>query len=275
MNTSLRSLQLKARHQVYTLLSGNNLSKLHGEGYDFSELREYQIWDDIRKINWTITAKLGKTYIKELHANRELSVVVAALIDGSLYFAADNAKQKKLTEVATLLSYAAQYNGDIFTGLGYTPKETLMTPPTKQLFHIEHFSERLYSYPLLGTALDVQHALKDLFSRLHKASLLFVLGDFLEEIDLSLLAQKHEVIAVIIRHREEAFPVKMGEVTLRDPRSAEQNDTYFGRKSILRYRAKLEENDTKLTEHFARYDIRSVKIFTDEDPAGKLLNLFR
>jgi len=275
MNTSLKALQLKARHQVYTLLSGNNLSKLHGEGYDFSELREYQMGDDIRKINWTITAKLGKPYIKELHANRELSVVVAALMDGSLYFAQDNAKQKKLTEVATLLSYAAQYNGDIFTGLGYTQKETLLAPPTKQLFHIEHFSERLYEYPLLGTALDVQNALKDLFTRLHKASLLFIVGDFLEETDLSLLAQKHEVIAVIIRHREEELPRKQGEITLEDPRHNNRIDTYFGRKSILRYRAKLKENDTRLAEHFARYDIRSLKILADEDPVGKLLNLFR
>ena len=275
MNTALKALQLKARHQVYTLLSGNNLAKLHGEGYDFSELREYQMGDDIRKINWTITAKLGKPYIKELHANRELSVVVAALMDGSLYFGSGNEKQKKLTETAALLSYAAQLNGDIFTGIGYTHKETLLTPPTKQLFHVEHFSEKLYEASLLGTAIDVQHSLKELFARLHKASLLFVLGDFLEETDLSLLAQKHEVIAVIIRHREEEFPKKLGEVTLRDPKSSEQTDTYFGRKSILRYRARLEENDAKLAEHFARYDIRSVKIFTDEEPLGKLMTLFR
>ena len=275
MNTVLKALQLKARHQVYTLLSGNNLSKLHGEGYDFSELREYQMGDDIRKINWTITAKLGKPYIKELHANRELSVVVAALMDGSLYFGTDNEKQKKLTQTAALLSYAAQVNGDIFTGLGYTEKETLLTPPTKQLFHVEHFSEKLFDSPLLGTDLDVEHALKDLFARIHKASLLFVLGDFLEEVDLSLLAQKHEVIAVIIRHREEDFPEKLGEVTLRDPKSSEQRETYFGRRTLLRYRSRLEENDTRLTEHFARYDIRSVKIYTDEGPLGKLMALFR
>jgi uncharacterized protein (DUF58 family) len=61
---ALKALQLKAKRQVYTLLSGNNLSKLHGEGYDFSELREYQMGDDIRKINWMITAKLGKPYVK-------------------------------------------------------------------------------------------------------------------------------------------------------------------------------------------------------------------
>ena len=115
MHTALKALQLKARHQVYTLLSGHNLSNLHGEGYDFSELREYQMGDDIRKINWMITAKLGRPYIKELHANRELSVVLCTLMDASLYFGSGNAKQKKLTEVATLLGYATQQQSDLFT----------------------------------------------------------------------------------------------------------------------------------------------------------------
>ncbi len=275
MNTAFKALQLKARHQVYTLLSGNNLSKLHGEGYDFAELREYQIGDDVRKINWTISAKLGTPYIKELHANRELSVVVAALMDGSLYFARDNAKQKKLVETAALLAYAAQYSGDLFNGLAFTQNDTYATPPTKQLYHAEHFIEELYALSLLGTALDPKSAMKELFARIHKPSLLFVLGDFLEETDLSLLAQKHEVIAVIIRHREEESPRKLREVTLQDPREDNRTDTYFGQRSVRRYLARQKEHDTRLLEHFARYDIRYVKIFTDEEPMEKLLNLFR
>lgn len=274
MNAALKALQLKARHQVYTLLSGHNLSKLHGEGYDFSELREYQIGDDIRKINWTITAKLGKPYIKELHANRELSVVVAAFMDASLYFGAGNAKQEKLTEVATLLGYAAQQNSDLFTGLSYTQESTHATPPTKQLYHIEQFSKTLFEASLLNTSLDYHTAIQDLFKRLHKPSLLFVLSDFLEEVDLSLLAQKHEVIAVVIRDREEEMPKRLGEVTLSSPQDKKKMDTYFGQRSIEKYLTKLKENDEKLAEHFARYDIRSVKIFTDDEVVSKLVGLF-
>lgn len=274
MNAALKALQLKARHQVYTLLSGHNLSKLHGEGYDFSELREYQIGDDIRKINWTITAKLGKPYIKELHANRELSVVVAALMDASLYFGTGNAKQKKLTEVATLLGYAAQQNNDLFTGIQYTQNQTKSTPPTKQLYHIEQFSQILYETALLNHALPYSSAIQDLFKRLYKPSLVFVLSDFLEEVDLSLLSQKHEVIAVMIRDREEENPKKLGEVTLSSPQSSDKIDTYFGQKSIERYLTKLKENDEKMAEHFARYDIRSVKIFTDDEVVSKLVGLF-
>ena len=274
MTTHLKALQLKARHQVYTLLSGHNLSKLHGEGYDFAELREYQMGDDIRKINWTITAKLGKPHIKELHANRELSVVVCALMDGSLYFGSGNAKQEKLTEVATVLGFAAQHSGDLFTGLGYMEAQTYTTVPTKQVYHIEQFSKTLYESPLLHTTLEADYAIQDLFKRIHKPSLVFVLGDFLEEVDLSLLAQKHEVIAIIIRQQEEEYPKKLGEVSFNDPHNGETLDTYFGRNGIEKYVAKLKENDEKLMEHFSRYDIRSVKIFTEDEVVGKLMKLF-
>lgn len=269
-----KALQLKAKHQVYTLLSGHNLSKLHGEGYDFSELREYQVGDDIRKINWTISAKLGKPYIKELHANRELSVVVAAFMDASLYFGSGNAKQEKLTEVAALLGYAAQQSGDLFTGVIYTQEGTKAAPPTKQLYHIEQFSKTLFHASVLNTALDYPRAVQDLFKRLHKPSLLFILSDFLEEMDLSLLAQKHEVIAVIVRDREEEMPKKLGEVTLSSPQDSKKMDTYFGQKSREKYLAKLKAHDDRLREHFARYDIRSVKIFTEDEVVGKLLGLF-
>ena len=279
MNEALKALQLKARHQVYTLLSGHNLSKLHGEGYDFAELREYQMGDDIRKINWTITAKLGKPYIKELHANRELSIVVCALMDASLYFGTRNstmvkAKQDKLCEVATILGYAAEQNADLFTGIAYTQNQVIDTPPTKQLYHINHFSESLYETDVLHTTLNKQQAIDKLFKRIHKPSLVFVLGDFLEEVDLSILAQKHEVVAIIIRERQEIEPQRLGEVTLTDPRTQETMETYFGKRSITQYKTSLQAHEKKRSEHFMRYDIRSVTIFSDEDAISKLITLF-
>jgi len=279
MNSTFKALQLKARHQVYTLLSGHNLSKLHGEGYDFAELREYQVGDDIRKINWMITAKLGKPYIKELHANRELSVVVACLMDASLYFGSvnsstANAKQTKLAEVATTLAYATQQSADLFTGLVYTENSIEQTPPTKQLYHIAQFSQTLFEVNLLGTRLEPQRAIDNLFKRIQKPSLVFVLGDFLEEVDLSLLAQKHEVIALIIRERAEENLPLLGEVTLTNPQNNESLETYFGKRRRQDYQQKRIENDEKNAEHFTRHSIRSLKIFSDEDVVSRLITLF-
>ena len=279
MNPALKVLQLKARQQVYTLLSGQNLSKLYGEGYDFSELREYQIGDDIKKINWMVSAKLGKPYIKEYHANRELSVVVAAFMDGSLYFGSKHsscvdAKQKTLTEVASILGYAAQQNGDLFTGIHYTQDKSTSTPTSKQRYHVEQFSKTLYESSLLHSMLDYTDAAQNLFFRLQKPSLLFVLGDFLEDIDLSILSQKHEIVAIIVRNREEEFPKKLAEVTLKSPKSGSILKTYFGKKSIENYKKRLDENDTRTLSHFEKYGIRHTKIYTDEKVMQELISLF-
>jgi len=195
-------------------------------------------------------------------------------MDGSLYFGAGNAKQEKLTEVATVLGYAAQQNADLFTGIAYTQKKTFDTPPTKQLYHIEQFSKLLFETNLLESRLDKQKAIENLFKRLPKPSLIFILGDFLEEVDLSLLAQKHEVIAIVIRDRREESPKALGEVTLMNPQDNTTIETYFGKRSIEKYMERLKENEEKRLEHFSRYDIHSVKIFTDEEVVSKLMTLF-
>ena len=139
-------------------------------------------------------------------------------------------KQRKLTEVATLLGYATQQqNGDLFTGINYIQNKTEITPPTKQLYHIEQFSEKLFETSILGTKVNLTASFQDLFKHLYTPSLLFVIGDFLETVDLSLLAQKHEVIAIIIRDREEESPKKLGEVVLSNPQNGTKLDTYFGK----------------------------------------------
>ncbi len=274
MTVNSKALQIKAKHQVYTLLLGDKLSKLYGEGYDFSELREYQMGDDIRKINWIISAKLGKPYIKELQENRELSVAVAVFMDGSVYFGKDNAKQKKLCEVATVLGYATLQNSDLFRGLFYSSKKEFVTPPTKQFYHVEYFSQKLFEASLLETKIDYESSIKDLSTHLAKPSLLFVLADFLENIDLSVLSQKHEVIAVIVRSRAEESPEKLDEVLLKSPQDGQSVDTYFGASSKKKYLENLKRNDENLMEHFFSYNIRYVKIFVDDEVVERLMALF-
>jgi len=274
MSKTLENLQLSARQQVYTLLIGNNLSSLHGEGNDFSGLREYQAGDDIRKISWMISAKLGVPYIKESQTHKEVSIVVAALMDGSLYFAKGNAKQKKLTEIAAILGYACEHQGDLFTGFCYTQDRHIVIPPTKQLYAIHQFSKTLFEMPLLHTTLDTDASMKNLFQSVQKPSLIFVLGDFLEEVDLSLLAQKHEIISIIIRDKEEESLKIQGEVTLTSPQNTTQVKTYLGKRNIEKYLINLQQHDEKIIKHFSSCGIRHVKIFTNDDIVKKLLSLF-
>ena len=274
MHDSLKILQLKARHQVYTLLSGHNLSKLHGEGHDFSALREYQVGDDIRKINWTISAKIGKPYIKELHANRELSVVVVSFMDASLYFGSGNAKQETLAEIATIIAYASQHSGDIFTGFGFTQSQTYMTHPTKQLHTINQFSKFLFETPLLHTKLDFSQSVKNVFRHISKPSLLFVIGDFLERVDLSLLAQKHEVIAIVVREEKEESLDLLKNASFMSPYNNESKSIHTGKRGAQEYLSKLQQHDKTLFEHFSHHNIRSVKISTNDSVISKMMQLF-
>jgi uncharacterized protein (DUF58 family) len=267
----LKALNLKAKDQAYTLFSGNHLSKLQGEGYDFSSLREYQMGDDIRKIHWMSTAKMGKPYIKELHANRALSVSVCALLDASMYFGKGNDKQKKVTEVATMIAYLATLNSDIFTGIAYTQDNIIQSPTSKEHYHIEAFSKALYECQLLGTKIDIQASIKELFIHLQKPSLIFIIYDFLEDIDLSLLSQKHEIIAIIIRDRAEEFPKPLGEITLQNPSSSKKAESYWNKKTKKHYLKNLRIHEEKLQNHFNRYNIRSLRIFTDEDILQRFL----
>lgn len=273
MSMDFKLLQIKAKEQVTSLLSGQHLSKLYGDGYDFSELREYQVGDDIRKINWNISAKLQKPYIKEVNSNRELSVVVASFLDASLYFGLGNRKQALLCEIASILAYATQYNNDIFTGINYTENDIFTSTPTKQIFSIEKYIKNIYTSKILQTKVNTKEAINDLFQRVDKRSLIFIIGDFLQEIDLSILAQKHEVVVLIIRDEEEENPKVRGELNLLNPFSSERKKILYNQKALSYYLSRLKENDALIFKHFSQNNIRYSKILTNDTILTKLINL--
>ena len=273
MDTNFKLLTIRAKEGVYSLLSGNHLSKLYGDGYDFAELREYQVGDDVRKINWNISAKLQKPYIKEVNSNRELSIVVVSMLDGGLYFGEDNKKQHLMTEIASMLAYYTQYNNDIFSGINYAQNSIYTTNPTKQIFTIDSYLKDIYNTKTLYTKLDKQEAIKDLFRRVDKPSLIFVLSDFLDEVDLSTISQKHEIVAIIIRDEDEQNPTLKGEYNLISPISNDKKKRFINKSSIDRYKLKLKENDDKLIKHLSQNSIRYSQILTNDNILTKLMNL--
>lgn len=274
MNKRLKTLLIKTRRQVFSEMIGNNPSLFHGEGYDFSELREYQIGDDIRKIDWTITAKLQSPYIKLFHEERELSVVTACMMGGSLYFGRDRIKQELVAEIAAILGYSAIKNGDLFTGVVVSEKVETVERPTKRLFGVNRFVERVDGASILGKQADYREGIGQLFRRIKRRSILFVIGDFLAPVDFALLSRRHEVIAVIVRDRFEEHPVPLGQVHLVDPESGATLQTHFGERNVEKYRERIIASDKALYKHLHRHRIRFVKIYTDEEPFGKLVKLF-
>ncbi len=274
-NPDFATLLIKARKEVYTLLGGRSLTSVFGEGYDFAELREYRPGDDVRKINWNITAKTGTPYVKELHALKELSVALAVIADGSVYAGKTNAKQRTMAEAAAILGYAALYGNDLFEGFAFLPETTLRTYPTKETLPMERFVSAFAKSELLHTRNDTQKALDTLFGLLQRPSLLFVIADFLDPVDLSLLAQKHDVVAIVVRDPAEIAPPQRTRHTFRDPRTGESFERTLSASLFKRYRANYLAHEERLLRHFYAHNIRYALLRSDKETLAQLLALSR
>jgi uncharacterized protein (DUF58 family) len=274
-NPLFKQLLLKARDTVYHTHLGAHLSKTFGEGVEFSELREYQIGDDIRHINWNMTAKLQQPYVKVLHTHKALLVNVVTLLDGSLFFGTDNLKQTLLCDVVAHLGYATYHNGDLFSGFGFTQNTPYFTSPTKEIASIEHFVKQLYATKLLYTHIPYNETIQRLSTLLSQPSLLIIIGDFLEEVDLAPLSLKHDVVAIIVRHAMEEKLQTFGEVSLQSPLNPTQKqNSYLHQKSMRTYQKRVQAHDAKLTAHFQKHGIRFTKITTDDMLIIKLIKMF-
>ena len=271
MKPELQSIFLKAKENVYTHLSASNLSKVLGQGYDFAELREYNSSDDIRHISWINSAKLGQPYVKKMYEERGLNVAVATLMDGRFVV---GEKQKLLTEIYAVLGYSAYKANDSFFALQFFGSEYKSQEPSKEIEGIEKSVEKLYDFEALGTTLDPSSVAKTILDKIEVKSLLFIIGDFLDFIDLSVLAQKHEVIAIIIRDHQEESPKLESEAQLIDPRNKKALTQSLSKKAIQYYKEKLYEHDDKLFQHFNNNGIRYVKIYRSDEVVEKLEGLF-
>lgn len=271
----LKKLLIKARRQVFSEMIGNNPSAFKGEGYDFLELREYQYGDDVRYIDWNITAKLQKPYVKVFKEERELNIVIASMLNGSVYFGSKRLKQELIAECAALISFSAIRNGDNFSAFTFADKAYSAQKPTKKLSGVSQCVEEILSFEPIGKVANYKLLSEHLYNRVRKKSLIIVLADFFELPSLKLLAKKHEVLAVIVRDRLEEHPPEFGMSILEDLETGEQVEGDFNRHSIKKYEAKVRAHDQALYRYFMKNRIRFMKAYTDESASVVLRRLFQ
>lgn len=270
----LQKILVRARRQVFSEMVGNNPSIFHGEGYDFIELREYQSGDDIRHIDWTITAKMRTPYIKVFREERELNVVMATMLNGSMYFGSKKFKQELAAELVALTGFSVLHNGDLLSYYQFADKLYHHGKPSKKVFSVQKSVEAVLDFTPLNKAADYKLMADTLYKRLRRRSLLIVMGDFFEIPDFRLLAKKHEVVAIIVRDRLEEHPPVMGFSSLMDPESGQVLEGDFNGSSVRAYEAKVHAHDHALYERFRRDGIRFTKVYTEDNPAVKLRRLF-
>lgn len=272
--SKLQKVLVRARRQVFSEMVGNNSSIFQGEGYDFIELREYMPGDDIRHIDWNITAKLQKPYIKIFREERELNVVIASMLNGSVYFGSKRFKQDVIAEITAMLSFSTIKNGDLLSTYIFSDKMESFLKPSKKLLQVHKAADEILNFDPLNKKADYKVLADTLFKRLKRKSLIVIIGDFFEIPDFKVLAKKHEVVAVIVRDRFEETPPQMGFTSLVDPESGAVLEGDFNTQAVKEYAKKVLVHDRKLYATFRKHQIRFTKIYTDGKIGVSLRRLF-
>ncbi|WP_455756258.1 DUF58 domain-containing protein [Sulfurimonas sp.] len=272
--SKLQKILVRARRQVFSEMVGNNPSIFQGEGYDFIELREYMAGDDIRRIDWNITAKMQTPYIKVFREERELNVVIVSILNGSVHFGSKKFKQETIADVAALLSFSTLKNGDMLSSYIFTDKMISNSKPSKKIHQIQKNVGEILEFDAINQKVDFKVIADTLYKRLKRKSLILVVGDFFEIPDFKLLARKHEVVAVVVRDHLEEKPPEMGFSSLVDPESGARLEGDFNKSSVDAYSKKVQMHDHKLYETFRKHQIRFTKIYTDSVASVGLRRLF-
>ncbi len=222
----VRQIELRTRGLVNQVFSGEYHSVFKGRGMEFSEVREYQFGDDIRNIDWNVTARFGHPFIKIFEEERELTVMLMADLSGSLIFGTvDKTKQRVAAELSSILAFSALKNNDKVGLILFTDKIEKFVPPRKGRKHVLRIIREVLSFQPVGKSTDIKAALEFLNSTIKKRSILFLLSDFMDsgyEKILRIVAKKHDLIGVVLEDQRENELPKMGLVKLTDAETGEE-----------------------------------------------------
>lgn len=221
----VKLLEIRTRKLVNNAFSGEYHTHFKGQGMTFAEFREYVPGDDVRSISWALTARTGTTYIKKFDEERELSVILAVDISGSVDFGSGAfLKGEVMTHLSALLSMAANRNRDQVGLLLFSDQIEHYVPPKKGAGHVHRLLRDLYFVKPRSSRTKISVALDYLQSILKKRATVFIISDFMDqgfETQLKSLAKKHEVVAMVVEDPAELKIPSLGLVDLQDPESLE------------------------------------------------------
>ena len=217
MDTKLQELLIRAKKDVFSGNLGDNLTTFKGDGLDFREIKEYEIGDDVRKINWTATAKTNSTKINIFNVDKELNIVIIFLVSGSMHFGSVKMKQETASEVVAHLAYSAIKNNNRLSSLCFSSKEETFVPSSKNESTVYQTTKEVLNIDCLEKQIDYKKLCDYINATIKNKALIFLVGDFYGEVDLSSIAYKHEVYSFIIRDKFEEYPYIKGEYDFISP----------------------------------------------------------
>lgn len=283
----VRKIEIKTRGLSNQLFTGSYHSAFKGRGMSFSEVRAYQYGDDVRNIDWNVTARLDDTYIKVFEEERELTVMLLADISGSTHFGTQagregalNQKSDLLAEICAVLAFSASTNNDKVGALLFTEKTEHFIPPKKGRNHILRIIRELIGTEPESKGTDLAATLRHLTNVLHKRSIVFILSDFLNggpdyKDDLLIAQKRHDVIGLHIYDPHEAELPNAGLIRVED---SETGETAWldssDKETRRRYAEHFQAHLARTRETFLRSGADFLSISTQDDYTRALMGLF-
>ncbi|MEO0895006.1 MAG: DUF58 domain-containing protein [Bacteroidota bacterium] len=283
----VRKIEIKTRDLSNQVFSGGYHSAFKGRGMSFSEVRSYQYGDDVRNIDWNVTARLEDPYVKVFEEERELTVMLLVDVSGSTFFGTqtnkdgeERIKQDVMAEIAAVLSFSATNNNDKVGMLLFTDQTEQYIPPKKGRNHILRLIRELLDVEPKGKGTDLAEALRHLTNILKKRSIVFVLSDFMNtgsyyQDALSIARRRHDVVGLHLYDDREVSLPNMGLARILDAESGQQIWVDTANKATREaYETWYQDNLKKTRTTFLKAGADFVSINTKESYIQALLNLF-
>ncbi len=276
----VRKIEIKSRGLSNQIFSGHYHSAFKGRGMAFSEVREYRFGDDIRSIDWNVTARFNHPYVKIFEEERELTVMLLIDLSGSNDFGTrTGTKLELITEVAAVLSFSAITNNDKVGVIFFTDSVEKFIPPAKGSKHILRIIHELINFKPQSNSTDISEALKYLTNALKKRSTTFLISDFVDsgfEKALQIASRKHDLAALRVYDPAEKEIPDLGLLTVKDPESGKEMtiDTSYAPVRAAYNRWWTKHGD-KIKRSFNSAGVDYVELITGEDYVKPLLKLFK
>ena len=276
----LRRIEIKSSRLSEDIFSGAYRSAFKGRGMSFSEVREYQPGDDVRDIDWNVTARYARPYVKVYEEERELTMILLVDISRSEHFGTVGmTKRQRVAEIAGTLAFSTIKNNDNVGVIFYSDRVEKYIPPSKGHKHVLTILSEILSIEPEGVGTDISVALRFAHNVQRKSCTLFLLSDFIDGSDyaktLAVVRNKHDLLAMQVYDPHEAELPMVGLLRVRDSETGEVRMIDSSSKSVRKqYHDYWQELSVKLRETFSKYNIGYASVSTSEDYVPRLQRLF-
>ncbi|HOD26570.1 MAG: DUF58 domain-containing protein [Bacteroidales bacterium] len=276
----VRRIEIKTRGLSRNIFAGQYHTAFKGRGMAFSEVREYQYGDDVRTIDWNVTARFNHPYIKIFEEERELTVVLLIDVSGSRFFGTESLyKKDMITEIAATLAFSAMQNNDKVGVIFFSDKVEKFIPPQKGRKHILYIIRELIEFKPENNQTDLSVALQYLTNVIKKRCTAFLISDFLVQqdfqTDLTLANRKHDVVAIQVYDQRETELPSVGLIRVKDAETGREMLIDSASKNLRNnYRRWWEKQELRLDTTFKKSKVDAVSVSTAQDYVKALMALF-